>query len=84
MKLLYIQVMFFTDKEKANLKFVKKHKAVAVEMESFALFSNARFLKKTAACLLTVSDIIPTHEKISADQSLAPMMKLALESVLKM
>lgn len=72
---------------KGKPEIVKKHKAVAVEMESFALFSNARFLKKTAACLLTVSDIIATHEKISADErekALAPMMKLALESVLKM
>lgn len=72
---------------KGKPEIVKKYKALAAEMESFALFSNARFLKKTAACLLTVSDIIPTHEKISADErekALAPMMKLALESVLKM
>jgi purine-nucleoside phosphorylase len=33
-----------------------------------------------------VTDIIPTHEKISADQrerALKPMMELALESALK-
>ena len=36
---------------------------LAVEMEAFALFANARYLNKTAATLLTVSDIIPTHEK---------------------
>ena len=43
-----------------------------------------KHLNKTAATLLTVSDIIPTHEKITADQrekSLLPMMKLALETV---
>jgi purine-nucleoside phosphorylase len=54
-------------------------------MEAFALFANARYLNKTAATLLTVSDIIPTHERISADQrerSLLPMMELALESCL--
>jgi purine-nucleoside phosphorylase len=64
-----------------------KHHCLAVEMESFALFANAKYLNKTAAALLTVSDIIPTHEKISADQrekALLPMMKLALESVLEM
>lgn len=57
---------------------------LAVEMEAFALFANAKQLGKSAATLLTVSDIIPTHEQISADQrekSLLPMMKLALETV---
>jgi purine-nucleoside phosphorylase len=54
-------------------------------MEAFSLFANAKHLNKTAATLLTVSDIIPTHEKITADQrekSLLPMMKVALETVL--
>lgn len=55
----------------------------AVEMESFSLFANARLLNKMAATVLTISDIIPTRESISADQrerSLATMMELALES----
>lgn len=63
-----------------------EHNCLAVEMESFALFANAKYLNKTAAALLTVSDIIPTHEKISADQrekALLPMMKLALEACLE-
>ena len=62
-----------------------KHNCLAVEMESFALFANAKYLNKTAASLLTVSDIIPTHEKISADareKALLPMMELSLESCL--
>jgi purine-nucleoside phosphorylase len=73
--------------EKGKPAIVKKYKCLAAEMEAFALFANARYLKKSAATLLTVSDIIPTHEKISADEretALLPMMKLALESVLKM
>lgn len=77
----------FYRKSKSIPAIVKKYNALAVEMESFALFSNAKFLGKSAACLLTVSDIIPTHEKISADQrerALRPMMELALNSVLKM
>jgi len=77
----------FYRQEKGKPAIVKKYKALAAEMEAFALFSNARFLGKTAACLLTVSDIIPTHEKISADereQALKPMIDLALETVLKM
>jgi purine-nucleoside phosphorylase len=61
-----------------------RNNCLAVEMEAFSLFANAKHLNKTAATLLTVSDIIPTHEKITADQrekSLLPMMKLALETV---
>ena len=72
---------------KGKPAIVKKHKCLAAEMEAFALFANARYLKKTAASLLTVSDIIPTHEKISADErekALQPMIELALEAVLKM
>jgi purine-nucleoside phosphorylase len=74
----------FYRQAKGKPAIVKKYKALAAEMEAFALFSNARFLGKTAACLLTVSDIIPTHEKISADErekALTPMIELALESV---
>jgi purine-nucleoside phosphorylase len=53
-------------------------------MEAFALFANAKYLKKMAATILTISDIIPTHESMSADQrqtSLDNMSRLALESV---
>jgi len=77
----------FYRKDSAIPAMAVKHHCLAVEMESFALFANAKFLNKTAATLLTVSDIIPTHEKISADQretALLPMMALALESALIM
>ena len=73
--------------EKDKPAIVKKYKCLAAEMEAFALFANARYLKKSAATILTVSDIIPTHEKISADErekALLPMMNLALESVMRM
>jgi purine-nucleoside phosphorylase len=59
-----------------------KYNCVAVEMEAFALFANAKFLNKTAATILTVSDVIPSHERISADErerALLPMIKLGLE-----
>ena len=73
--------------EKDKPAIVKKYKCLAAEMEAFALFANARYLKKSAATILTVSDIIPTHEKISADErekALLPMMNLALESVTRL
>ncbi len=52
-------------------------------MESFALFSNARFLGKDAACILTVSDSLVTHEATSAEErqkSFNKMMEIALEA----
>lgn len=61
----------------------EKYNCTAVEMEAFALFANAKHLGKNAATILTVSDIIPTQEQISADQreqALSPMIQLALET----
>jgi len=61
-----------------------ENNCVCVEMEAFALFANAKYLNKMAATILTISDVIPTHESMSADQrqsSLDSMFKLALESV---
>ena len=55
-------------------------------MEAFALFANAQHLGKNAATILTVSDIIPTGDYISADQrekALRPMIELALETAIK-
>ena len=73
--------------EKDKPAIVKKYKCLAAEMEAFALFANARYLKKSAATILTVSDIIPTHENISADErekALLPMINLSMESVIRM
>lgn len=64
-----------------------KYNCLAVEMEAFALFANAKHLGKNAATLLTVSDVIPTGEEISADQrerALKPMIELALEAAIKL
>lgn len=77
----------FYRKSKKVPKVAERYECVAVEMESFSLFANAQHLGKTAACLLTVSDIIPSHEKISADErekALLPMMELALEAGLRL
>ena len=68
-------------------KIAKENKCLAAEMEAFALFANAKYFNKTAASLLTVSDNIVTHQKMSADErekSLAVMTRLALEAAVKM
>lgn len=67
-------------------KIAADNNCPAVEMESFSLFANAKYLNKMAATIVTISDIIPTHEGMSADQrerSLETMYKLALESVVE-
>lgn len=59
---------------------------IATEMETFALFSNALFLNKKAACILTVSDNLITKERASIEErqnSFHKMIKIALESILK-
>ena len=59
---------------------------LGVEMESFALFANAKFLNKKAACILTVSDSLITHEVTSSEErqnSFNKMMEIALEAAIK-
>ena len=73
----------FYRKSMENPAIVTEYNCLAVEMEAFALFANAKFLGKTASTLLTISDVIPTHEQISADareKSLNPMIELALDA----
>lgn len=63
----------------------RKHQCTCVDMESFALFHNARVLGKNAACLLTISDSFPTGEETTAkerQESFTNMMKIALEACL--
>ena len=57
---------------------------VAVEMESFALFHNARVLGKNAACLITISDSFVDSRVTTAEErqtSFTNMMKIALGAV---
>lgn len=56
--------------------------AICVEMESYALFTNAEKLGKNAACLLTISDNLIEHKLLSPqerEKSFEKMVKLALE-----
>jgi len=61
---------------------LQKKQCLAVEMESYALFHNARVLGKQASCLLTISDSLVTHEVTTAEQrekAFTNMMKIALQ-----
>lgn len=58
------------------------HGCTAVEMESFALFANAKVLGKKAACLLTVSDSLVSGELTTSEErqnAFTKMMEIALE-----
>lgn len=77
----------FYRKNPSTPEIANKYNCVGVEMEAFALFANAKHLGKNAATILTVSDIIPTGEYISADQreqALSPMIELALETAISL
>ena len=68
-------------------KMVEEQDALCVEMESFALFHNAKVLNKKAACLLTVSDSLCTNEHLSTEErqtSFNEMITLALESAIRL
>ena len=60
---------------------------LGIEMETFALFNNARKFNKDASCLLTVSDTFYGSEILSSEErekGLDKMIVLALESTLNL
>ena len=66
---------------------VAKYNVLGVEMESFALFTNAILLNKKAATLLMVSDSFIYPDKLSSlerEQGLDNLITLALETSLKL
>lgn len=66
---------------------VAKYNVLGVEMESFALFTNAKLLNKKFATLLMVSDSFIYPDKLSSlerEQGLDNLITLALETSLKL
>ncbi len=81
---VYSTDAFYTDLIDPNTMYQDYH-LLCAEMESFALLENAKFLHKKAACILTISDNIVTHEETTSAQrqdSFHQMITLALESCL--
>ncbi|MDF9825666.1 purine-nucleoside phosphorylase [Breznakia sp. PF5-3] len=79
-------VFYHEDNVDGYADFYSKHGCVCVEMESFALFHTANLFNKQAACLLTISDSLVTHEVTTAEQrqnSFNEMMEIALESAIQ-
>jgi purine-nucleoside phosphorylase len=76
--------VFYRQRFEDYIDIHRNHGCVAVEMEAFALFANALTLKKKAACVLTISDSLVTHEKTNSEDrqtGFAKMIKLTLEAI---
>lgn len=75
----------FYRESKDYLNTIHEKNCLAVEMESFALFSNAKVLGKNAACILTISDSFVSPEETTPEQrekSFTEMMKIALDAAI--
>ena len=62
-------------------KVMREQNCLAVEMESFALFHNARVTGKKAACIVTISDLLGGGQVITAgerEKGFTRMMEIAL------
>lgn len=62
-------------------------KCLCTEMESFALFYNAKKLNKNAACILTISDNLVTREETTSQErqnAFNDMIELALETAIRL
>ncbi|ATG97224.1 purine-nucleoside phosphorylase [Mesoplasma lactucae] len=78
--------IFYNPESFDALKFAKDRNLDVVEMETYALFSNAILLNKKAACLLTISDSFTSDEIATPQQrqnGFDNMCELALKTALK-
>lgn len=77
--------VFYIDQDIKD--FYNNKKCLCTEMESFSLLYNALKLNKRAACLLTISDNLETHEETSSEErqtSFNKMIELALDTSIEL
>lgn len=77
--------VFYHEKANDFKQLAHDKHCICVEMESFALFNNARVLGKKAACLLTISDSLISHEETSPKErqlSFTKMIEIALDAAI--
>lgn len=80
---VYNTDVFYNQVDIPNLR--DNYNCYATEMETFALFSNAKKLNKKASAILTVSDNLITKEVTSSEErqnSFNKMVEIALESII--
>lgn len=83
---IYCTDVFYNEIDNPTMLY-NQYKCLGVEMESFALFLNAKKLGKEAACILTVSDNVITHQETTSEErqnSFTKMIELALESAIEL
>lgn len=76
-------VFYYEDGQPGYTYYRNEKDCLCVEMESFALFHNAKVLGRKAACILTISDSLVTHEVTTSEErqnAFTNMMKVALEA----
>jgi purine-nucleoside phosphorylase len=77
--------VFYQDANRGSFtRYPEKYGAMCVEMESFALFHNAKVTGKQAACVCTISDSLVDHTETTPEErqnSFTNMMEIALEAV---
>ncbi|MDD2519017.1 MAG: purine-nucleoside phosphorylase [Bacilli bacterium] len=81
---IHCSEVFYKDNNQFK-ELYEKNNCLAVEMESFSLFHNAKIFNKSATCLLTVSDNLVTNEVTTSEErqtAFTEMIELALESIL--
>lgn len=65
----------------------RNHNSIVVEMEAYALYANAQYLKKNALTILTCSDSFFSKKQMSSkerQESTKTMIKLALNTAIKL
>ena len=75
----------YRDKVEYYAEYRDKYECIAAEMEAFALFANAEYFGKNAACLATVSDSMVTKKETTSEErakSFTKMMEIALEAAI--
>ncbi len=77
--------VFYSDNKNLYKDMLLNYGTQAVEMETFALFTNAIRTNKHAACLLTITDSFTYHKSLSAKEretKLNNSIFIALEAIL--
>jgi purine-nucleoside phosphorylase len=73
--------VFYRERYEDFEDIYRQHGCIAADMDSVALFHNARTAGKHAATIVTISDVLPTHEAASIEErrsAFNSMIKIAL------
>ena len=81
---VYTSDVFYTPVDYKKIQ--KDHNVIGVEMESFALFQEAKLANKKGAAIFTISDSFVKKEELTSEErekNLDNMIKIALKTSLK-